>query len=69
MSHLFKTPTLPGFTATELIDKKVRPEDTEKTAENAVEPENIEFEVISNLGRMPRPWILWDLIRTKRDTI
>jgi hypothetical protein len=67
MSNQFNTPTLQGFATLGLGAEKANIETARKSVQAAIEPKSTEFEVISNLGRMPRPWILWELIRAKRE--
>jgi hypothetical protein len=69
MLDRFSTPTLRGFTAHESGAKKASTDKAQETTQDAFEPSEANLEVLSNLGRMPRPWILWDLIRAKRDTL
>ena len=54
--------------APDLGAEKATNKATQKSVVVAVAPEYSEFAVISNLGRMPRPWIIWDLIGRKSDT-
>jgi hypothetical protein len=69
MLDRFSIPTLRGFTAQESGAKKASKEKAHETTLDAFEPSEANLEVLSNLGRMPRPWILWDLIPAKRDTL
>jgi hypothetical protein len=51
------------------VANKASANQVKATSDSQANALNHEINMVSNLGRMPRPWILWDLLRSKKETL